>query len=142
MKVLSSTFLPCAHIQRANIPEAKDVELLEFHFSDFPLSELDLIKCGIRCFFELGVVEKFKVPAEVSKRDGADTCCVMQQVLKIELIKLILSVVALKSGLHPGIKWVLFPRVTSKCVAGLPTPNYKSTVWRCRGCNMPLFLRF
>ncbi|XP_017339887.1 cone cGMP-specific 3',5'-cyclic phosphodiesterase subunit alpha' [Ictalurus punctatus] len=53
---------------RANIPEAKDVDLLEFHFSDFPLSEFDLIKCGIRCFFELGVVEKFKVPPEVLTR--------------------------------------------------------------------------
>ncbi|KAF7705139.1 cone cGMP-specific 3',5'-cyclic phosphodiesterase subunit alpha' [Silurus meridionalis] len=53
---------------RANIPEAKDVDLLEFHFSDFPLSEVDLIKCGIRCFFELGVVEKFKVPPEVLTR--------------------------------------------------------------------------
>uniref|UniRef100_A0AAR2LDY7 Phosphodiesterase n=1 Tax=Pygocentrus nattereri TaxID=42514 RepID=A0AAR2LDY7_PYGNA len=51
-----------------NIPEAKDVDLLEFHFSDFPLSEFDLIKCGIRCFFELGVVEKFKVPAEILTR--------------------------------------------------------------------------
>uniref|UniRef100_A0AAY4D658 Phosphodiesterase n=1 Tax=Denticeps clupeoides TaxID=299321 RepID=A0AAY4D658_9TELE len=50
---------------RSNIPECKDAELLEFHFSDFPLRELDLIKCGIRCFFELGVVEKFRVPAEV-----------------------------------------------------------------------------
>uniref|UniRef100_A0AAR2IRA1 Phosphodiesterase n=1 Tax=Pygocentrus nattereri TaxID=42514 RepID=A0AAR2IRA1_PYGNA len=46
----------------------KDVDLLEFHFSDFPLSEFDLIKCGIRCFFELGVVEKFKVPAEILTR--------------------------------------------------------------------------
>lgn len=51
--------------QRTNIPEAKNVELLEFRFSDFPLSEFELIKCGIRCFFELGVVEKFKVPPEV-----------------------------------------------------------------------------
>lgn len=51
--------------QRANVPECKDVDLLEFRFSDFPLKEYDLIKCGIRCFFELGVVEKFKVPAEV-----------------------------------------------------------------------------
>ena len=51
--------------QRTNIPEAKTVELLEFRFSDFPLSEFELIKCGIRCFFELGVVEKFKVPPEV-----------------------------------------------------------------------------
>uniref|UniRef100_A0A8C3ALQ5 Phosphodiesterase n=1 Tax=Cyclopterus lumpus TaxID=8103 RepID=A0A8C3ALQ5_CYCLU len=36
-----------------------------FSFSDFPVSEFDLIKAGIRMFFELGVVEKFKVPAEV-----------------------------------------------------------------------------
>ncbi|XP_069394654.1 cone cGMP-specific 3',5'-cyclic phosphodiesterase subunit alpha'-like [Paralichthys olivaceus] len=53
---------------RTNVPEAKNVELLEFRFSDFPLSELELIKCGIRCFFELGVVEKFKVPAEILTR--------------------------------------------------------------------------
>ncbi|XP_037637206.1 cone cGMP-specific 3',5'-cyclic phosphodiesterase subunit alpha'-like isoform X1 [Sebastes umbrosus] len=53
---------------RANIPDAKTVELHEFRFSDFPLSELELIKCGIRCFFELGVVEKFKVPAEILTR--------------------------------------------------------------------------
>ncbi|KAG9341026.1 hypothetical protein JZ751_019779, partial [Albula glossodonta] len=55
-------------ILRTNIPESKDVDLLEFHFSDFPLSEHDLIKCGIRCFFELKVVEKFKVPAETLTR--------------------------------------------------------------------------
>ncbi|XP_036398384.1 cone cGMP-specific 3',5'-cyclic phosphodiesterase subunit alpha' [Megalops cyprinoides] len=53
---------------RSTIPECKDVELLEFHFSDFPVTEHDLIKCGIRCFFELNVVEKFKVPAEVLVR--------------------------------------------------------------------------
>ncbi|AWP13962.1 putative cone cGMP-specific 3'-5'-cyclic phosphodiesterase subunit alpha'-like [Scophthalmus maximus] len=53
---------------RANIPEAKTVELCEFRFSDFPLSEVELIKCGIRCFFELGVVEKFKVPAQILTR--------------------------------------------------------------------------
>lgn len=53
---------------RSNIPEAKDVDLLLFSFSDFPLSEFDLIKCGIRCFFELGVVEKFKVPPEILTR--------------------------------------------------------------------------
>uniref|UniRef100_A0A4W6E198 Phosphodiesterase n=1 Tax=Lates calcarifer TaxID=8187 RepID=A0A4W6E198_LATCA len=53
---------------RSNIPEAKTVDLHDFHFSDFPLSEFELIKCGIRCFFELGVVEKFKVPAEILTR--------------------------------------------------------------------------
>ncbi|CAB1443682.1 unnamed protein product [Pleuronectes platessa] len=53
---------------RSTIPEANVVELREFRFSDFPLSEIELIKCGIRCFFELGVVEKFKVPAEILTR--------------------------------------------------------------------------
>ncbi|KAK5908521.1 hypothetical protein CgunFtcFv8_016571 [Champsocephalus gunnari] len=53
---------------RTNIPDAKKVELLEFRFSDFALPELELVKCGIRCFFELGVVEKFKVPAETLTR--------------------------------------------------------------------------
>ena len=63
--VMPSWFVCASHVQRTSIPEAKNVELLEFRFSDFPLSEFELIKCGIRCFFELGVVEKFKVPAEV-----------------------------------------------------------------------------
>lgn len=57
--------LPTTAPQKSNIPDAKTVDLREFHFSDFPLSEFELIKCGIRCFFELGVVEKFKVQAEV-----------------------------------------------------------------------------
>lgn len=63
-----STLIVCCifiALQKSTIPDAKSVELREFRFSDFPLSELELIKCGIRCFFELGVVEKFKVPAEV-----------------------------------------------------------------------------
>uniref|UniRef100_A0A8C1IDU2 Phosphodiesterase n=1 Tax=Cyprinus carpio TaxID=7962 RepID=A0A8C1IDU2_CYPCA len=58
----------CDQKEITNIPEAKDVDLLLFSFSDLPVSELDLIKFGIRCFFELGVVEKFKVPAEVLTR--------------------------------------------------------------------------
>ncbi|KAK7919588.1 hypothetical protein WMY93_010872 [Mugilogobius chulae] len=56
---------------RANIPPANDVngeDLYKFSFSDFPVSEFDLIKAGIRMFFELGVVEKFKVPAETLTR--------------------------------------------------------------------------
>nr|ANV21100.1 cone cGMP-specific 3',5'-cyclic phosphodiesterase subunit alpha' [Amia calva] len=53
---------------KSNLPDPKDVELLEFHFSDFPVSEFDLIKCGIQCFFVLNVVDKFKVPAEVLTR--------------------------------------------------------------------------
>uniref|UniRef100_A0A8C3AM17 Phosphodiesterase n=1 Tax=Cyclopterus lumpus TaxID=8103 RepID=A0A8C3AM17_CYCLU len=53
---------------RATCPPADNVNgenLYLFSFSDFPVSEFDLIKAGIRMFFELGVVEKFKVPAEV-----------------------------------------------------------------------------
>ncbi|XP_057704434.1 cone cGMP-specific 3',5'-cyclic phosphodiesterase subunit alpha'-like [Corythoichthys intestinalis] len=53
---------------RASIPESDAVDLHEFSFSDFPLSQSDLVKCGIRCFFDLGVVEKFKVPAEILTR--------------------------------------------------------------------------
>uniref|UniRef100_A0A8C3ANY2 Phosphodiesterase n=1 Tax=Cyclopterus lumpus TaxID=8103 RepID=A0A8C3ANY2_CYCLU len=52
----------------ATCPPADNVNgenLYLFSFSDFPVSEFDLIKAGIRMFFELGVVEKFKVPAEV-----------------------------------------------------------------------------
>uniref|UniRef100_A0A7N8Y9U2 Phosphodiesterase n=1 Tax=Mastacembelus armatus TaxID=205130 RepID=A0A7N8Y9U2_9TELE len=56
---------------RATCPPADNVggeNLYSFAFSDFPASEFDLIKAGIRMFFELGVVEKFKVPAETLTR--------------------------------------------------------------------------
>ncbi|CAL8301482.1 unnamed protein product [Lota lota] len=56
---------------RATCPVADNVHgesLLLFSFSDFPSSENDLIKAGIRIFFELNVVEKFKVPAETLTR--------------------------------------------------------------------------
>lgn len=56
-------------VQKATCPPADNINgenLYSFGFSDFPVSEFDLIKAGIRMFFELGVVEKFKVPAEVS----------------------------------------------------------------------------
>ncbi|KAG8435213.1 hypothetical protein GDO86_013236 [Hymenochirus boettgeri] len=52
-------------ILKAELPEPKAAELYEFHFSDLPVSEHELITSGIRLFFELKVVEKFKVPAEV-----------------------------------------------------------------------------
>uniref|UniRef100_A0A670HW33 Phosphodiesterase n=1 Tax=Podarcis muralis TaxID=64176 RepID=A0A670HW33_PODMU len=55
-------------ILKEELPEPKDVELYEFRFSDFPVTEHELIKCGIRMFFEINVVEKFKVPAEVLTR--------------------------------------------------------------------------
>lgn len=51
--------------QKEELPDPKDLELYEFRFSDFPVTEHGLITCGIRLFFEINVVEKFKVPAEV-----------------------------------------------------------------------------
>uniref|UniRef100_A0A8C6XTX8 Phosphodiesterase n=1 Tax=Naja naja TaxID=35670 RepID=A0A8C6XTX8_NAJNA len=50
------------------LPEPGSVELFEFRFSDFPVTDHDLIKCGIQMFFQLKVVEKFKVPPEVLTR--------------------------------------------------------------------------
>uniref|UniRef100_A0A5F8H8I0 Phosphodiesterase n=1 Tax=Monodelphis domestica TaxID=13616 RepID=A0A5F8H8I0_MONDO len=53
---------------KEELPNPKDVELYEFHFSDFPITEHELIKCGIQLFFEIKAVEKFKVPVEVLTR--------------------------------------------------------------------------
>uniref|UniRef100_A0A670HW67 Phosphodiesterase n=1 Tax=Podarcis muralis TaxID=64176 RepID=A0A670HW67_PODMU len=62
------TILVSVSSLKEELPEPKDVELYEFRFSDFPVTEHELIKCGIRMFFEINVVEKFKVPAEVLTR--------------------------------------------------------------------------
>ncbi|KAK2838597.1 hypothetical protein Q7C36_013411 [Tachysurus vachellii] len=43
-------------------------EIFEFHFCDFEFSELDLVKCGISMYYELGVVDKFHIPREVLVR--------------------------------------------------------------------------
>ncbi|XP_053362508.1 rod cGMP-specific 3',5'-cyclic phosphodiesterase subunit alpha [Clarias gariepinus] len=43
-------------------------EIYEFHFCDFEFSELDLVKCGISMYYELGVVDKFHIPREVLVR--------------------------------------------------------------------------
>lgn len=51
--------------QKEDLPDPRAVDLYEFGFSDFPISEHELIKCGLRLFFEINVVEKFKVPVEV-----------------------------------------------------------------------------
>ncbi|XP_010209662.1 PREDICTED: cone cGMP-specific 3',5'-cyclic phosphodiesterase subunit alpha' isoform X2 [Tinamus guttatus] len=55
-------------ILKEELPDPRDLELYEFRFSDFPVTEHGLITCGIRLFFEINVVEKFKVPAEVLTR--------------------------------------------------------------------------
>ncbi|XP_054647426.1 rod cGMP-specific 3',5'-cyclic phosphodiesterase subunit alpha isoform X1 [Dunckerocampus dactyliophorus] len=50
------------------LPKTKKVEILEFHFCDFEHSELDLVKCGIKMYYELKVVDKFHIPREVLVR--------------------------------------------------------------------------
>ncbi|XP_012925259.2 LOW QUALITY PROTEIN: cone cGMP-specific 3',5'-cyclic phosphodiesterase subunit alpha' [Heterocephalus glaber] len=55
-------------ILKEDLPDPKAVDLYEFHFSDFPFTEHELIKCGLQLFFEINVVEKFKVPVEVLTR--------------------------------------------------------------------------
>ncbi|MCJ8734232.1 hypothetical protein PDJAM_G00233000 [Pangasius djambal] len=46
----------------------EESEIYEFHFCDFEHSELDLVKCGISMYYELGVVDKFHIPREVLVR--------------------------------------------------------------------------
>ncbi|KAG8523577.1 Cone cGMP-specific 3',5'-cyclic phosphodiesterase subunit alpha' [Galemys pyrenaicus] len=55
-------------ILKEDLPDPKAVDLYEFHFSDFSVTEHGLIKCGLRLFFEINVVEKFRVPVEVLTR--------------------------------------------------------------------------
>ncbi|XP_078267230.1 rod cGMP-specific 3',5'-cyclic phosphodiesterase subunit alpha [Rhinoraja longicauda] len=50
------------------LPDAEKAEIYEFHFCDFEWSPLDLVKCGIQMYYELGVVDKFHVPQEVLVR--------------------------------------------------------------------------
>uniref|UniRef100_A0A8C7ZQ56 Phosphodiesterase n=1 Tax=Oryzias sinensis TaxID=183150 RepID=A0A8C7ZQ56_9TELE len=50
------------------LPNAKKSEIYEFHFCDFEHSELDLVKCGIKMYYELKVVDKFHIPREVLVR--------------------------------------------------------------------------
>lgn len=47
------------------MPDPRATDLYEFCFSDFPITEHELVKCGLRLFFEINAVEKFKVPVEV-----------------------------------------------------------------------------
>uniref|UniRef100_A0A8C6LLM2 Phosphodiesterase n=1 Tax=Nothobranchius furzeri TaxID=105023 RepID=A0A8C6LLM2_NOTFU len=43
-------------------------EIYEFRFSDFNCTELELVKCGIQMYYEVGVVKKFQIPQEVLVR--------------------------------------------------------------------------
>ncbi|KAF0040222.1 hypothetical protein F2P81_008457 [Scophthalmus maximus] len=59
------------------LPNTKKSEILEFHFCDFDHSELDLVKCGIKMYYELKVVDKFHIPRETGdlKRYYTDLEC-------------------------------------------------------------------
>ncbi|XP_065127571.2 rod cGMP-specific 3',5'-cyclic phosphodiesterase subunit alpha [Paramisgurnus dabryanus] len=50
------------------LPDSGESEIFEFHFCDFEFSELDLVKCGIKMYYELGVVDKFHIPRETLVR--------------------------------------------------------------------------
>lgn len=52
-------------LQSEVLPNSKKVEIFEFHFYDFEHSELELVKCGIKMYYELKVVDKFHIPREV-----------------------------------------------------------------------------
>ncbi|XP_041815567.1 rod cGMP-specific 3',5'-cyclic phosphodiesterase subunit beta [Chelmon rostratus] len=49
-------------------PLIKKFEIYEFRFSDFNCTEMDLVRCGIQMYYEVGVVKKFQVPQEVLVR--------------------------------------------------------------------------
>uniref|UniRef100_A0ABI7Z1E0 Phosphodiesterase n=1 Tax=Felis catus TaxID=9685 RepID=A0ABI7Z1E0_FELCA len=56
-----------AEILQGELPDAEKYEINKFHFSDLPLTELELVKCGIQMYYELKVVDKFHIPQETGK---------------------------------------------------------------------------
>lgn len=59
---------PTSPPQKEMLPGPTQFEIYEFHFSDLECTELELVKCGIQMYYELGVVRKFQVPQEVRVR--------------------------------------------------------------------------
>ncbi|RMC22333.1 hypothetical protein DUI87_00645 [Hirundo rustica rustica] len=55
-------------ILKEELPGPTKFEIYEFRFSDFDCTELELVKCGIQMYYELGVVKKFQIPQEVLVR--------------------------------------------------------------------------
>lgn len=51
--------------QKETLPGPSKFDVYEFHFSDLECTELELVKCGIQMYYELGVVRKFQIPQEV-----------------------------------------------------------------------------
>lgn len=53
------------------LPGPTKFDIYEFHFSDLECTELELVKCGVQMYYELGVVRKFQIPQEVGSCSGA-----------------------------------------------------------------------
>ncbi|XP_076993214.1 rod cGMP-specific 3',5'-cyclic phosphodiesterase subunit beta isoform X1 [Tamandua tetradactyla] len=53
---------------KEELPGPSKFDIYEFHFSDLECTELELVKCGIQMYYELGVVRKFQIPQEVLVR--------------------------------------------------------------------------
>lgn len=66
-----SHLTPCS-TQQEQLPDAEKYEINKFHFSDLPLTELELVKCGIQMYYELRVVDKFHIPQEVRSKQMFD----------------------------------------------------------------------
>uniref|UniRef100_A0A673BGS0 Phosphodiesterase n=1 Tax=Sphaeramia orbicularis TaxID=375764 RepID=A0A673BGS0_9TELE len=58
----------CCKVKKDLPPLIKKFEIYEFRFSDFNCTEMDLVRCGIQMYYEVGVVKKFQVPQEVLVR--------------------------------------------------------------------------
>lgn len=65
-RILTTSVVPQSEV----LPDSKKCELFEFHFYDFHHTELELVKCGIKMYYELKVVDKFHIPREVGRRFG------------------------------------------------------------------------
>ncbi|MEE6460330.1 hypothetical protein FKM82_000923 [Ascaphus truei] len=57
-----------AQILKKHLPGPTKFDIYEFRFSDFDCTEIELVKCGIQMYYELGVVKKFQIPPEALVR--------------------------------------------------------------------------
>nr|DBA28713.1 TPA: hypothetical protein GDO54_009020 [Pyxicephalus adspersus] len=57
-----------AQLLKKHLPGPTKFEIYEFRFSDLYCTEIDLVKCGIQMYYELGVVKKFQIPPEALVR--------------------------------------------------------------------------
>ncbi|KAG7464997.1 hypothetical protein MATL_G00171540 [Megalops atlanticus] len=55
-------------MEAAELPDKEKSEIYEFHFYDYYHTEMELVKCGIKMYYELGVVDKFHIPRETLVR--------------------------------------------------------------------------